>query len=66
MNHEELARRYKALARIAWNVSDVLALVAKVIKEPLKADEARGLVWVLDRCRVSMYPALSPPEESKE
>jgi hypothetical protein len=65
MTYDELAKEYENITEIARDVYCILALVAKIIKEPLKADEAKGLVSILNSCRSFMDTALPPPREAE-
>jgi hypothetical protein len=60
MTHEQLQEEYERITGIAGEVSNILALAARVITEPLEKDELAGLVSVLLNYQGLIDGALPP------
>jgi hypothetical protein len=52
--HEQLQEEYERVTGIVREVSGVLALAGRIVRERLELDkdEMRGLLYMLDHCRI--------------
>jgi hypothetical protein len=65
MTHEQLQEEYDRISGIACEVADILALITKVLQEPLEEDETRGLISVVNNYR-SLIDGAVPPHEKNQ
>jgi hypothetical protein len=64
LSYEQLQEEYERMTSIAREVSGILALAARIVREPLEKDETTGLVSLLLNYQGLIDGALPPEGEA--